>query len=149
MTICIVDTSVFCEILDVPGKTQHRDVVLEELEKRISDEVLLLPIAVVLETGNHIGHLSQGELRRDAAERFRDQVSKALKGDTPFSPTPIQDAKKLLGWLKEFPDHATRGLSFCDLSIIKIWEEQCRMCPGHRVYIWSMDGHLSGYDRTV
>ena len=150
MTVCIIDTSVFCEILKVPGKSQNAKEITAELADRLNDdETLLLPMATILETGNHIGHVADGRKRREAALRFIKQVKLALSGDTPFSPTPIQEAQELLEWIDEFPDSATHERTLGDLSIIKTWEVQCKLCPRVRVYIWSVDRHLSGYDKPA
>jgi hypothetical protein len=51
-------------------------------------------------------------------------------------------------WLPEFPDRATAAIGFGDLSIIKEWERQCALNAARRVFIWSVDGHFDGYDRT-
>jgi hypothetical protein len=39
-----------------------------------------------------------------------------------------------------------RGAGMGDLSIIKEWEKFKRKIPDHRVFIWSLDSHLQGYD---
>jgi hypothetical protein len=49
-------------------------------------------------------------------------------------------------WLSGFPDAAMRGAGMGDLSIIKEWEKFKRKIPDHRVFIWSLDSHLQGYD---
>lgn len=42
------------------------------------------------------------------------------------------------------------GLSLADLSMIKLFEQQCLLNPARRVFIWSYDeDDLSAYDRTV
>ena len=60
MTICIVDTSVFCNVLDIPHKNQQRAGVLAILKRCIEqDYALLLLLAAIFETGTHISHLSE------------------------------------------------------------------------------------------
>ena len=79
MTVCIVDTGVFLNVLDVPGRNERRDTVLKQLGKRIGERWnLLLPMAAIIETGNHIGHLSDGSQRRRFAELFCTQVVKSI-----------------------------------------------------------------------
>ena len=64
--ICLIDTTIFLEILDVPRKaTRHEHVILELQRKMEDEETLFLPMATILETGNHI---SQTEME-DNAER--------------------------------------------------------------------------------
>jgi hypothetical protein len=147
MSICLIDTSVFCNIVDVPGRNQQRREVLTRLKELAHDKAaLLLPIVAILETGNHIGQLADGGYRRQAAQRFVTQVEAALNGSAPWRPTPFVEANELRGWLAEFPDHASRGFGLGDLSIIKEWVRQRQLNPYRRVFIWAYDDHLSAYD---
>jgi hypothetical protein len=54
-SICLIDTSIFLELLNVPNYNQHRASVLEDF-KTYSQAgcTFLLPMATILETGNHI-----------------------------------------------------------------------------------------------
>lgn len=62
-TIVILDTSVFVEILGVPGKSQDRETVLAQLEVWVEQGAsLLLPMATVIETGNHIAQCKGDKL---------------------------------------------------------------------------------------
>jgi hypothetical protein len=147
VTICIVDTSVFYNILDVPGRNQNRDQAFEALEEHLNEGItLLLPLAAVYETGNHIAHIGDGGSRRQAALRFVKQVHSAINGKTPWTPTPVPDQEAMNAWLDEFPDNAMREISLADLSIIKEFENQCRLHRMRRVFIWSYDTDLSAYD---
>lgn len=150
MSIVLIDTSVFCNILPVPGLDQHRAEVMQEMESLIQDAAtLLLPMASVLETGNHIAQLTNGQNRRRAALRFCRQVQDAIDGTAPWTPTPFWDLERLKLWLPEFPDHAMGQRGMGDLSIIKEWERQCALHKARRVRIWARDGHLDGFDRTL
>ena len=145
MTVVLLDTSVFCNVLRVPGRDQEADSVMEKLTRLIRENAtLLLPLAVVLETGNHVARVG----RRDVAERFAQAVRAALEGGAPWIPTPLVTGDELRKWLDAFPDEAARGVSLVDLSIIREWERQCALNRGRRVAIWSLDQHLQGYDRA-
>ena len=62
--IVIVDTSVLLNVLDVPRRNQDRDAVLAEFDALVDGSAsILLPMAVVFETGNHIARLSNGRQR--------------------------------------------------------------------------------------
>lgn len=151
MTIVLVDTSVFCNILAVPGRSQAREEVIDKLQILIEDGVtLFLSMATILETGNHIAHINDGRRRRTTAERFVRQVRQALDGKAPWMiPHPLLDPAALQGYLNEFPDSAMRGLGLGDLSIVKEFERQCNLTRrARRVFIWSLDHHLSAYDFT-
>jgi len=42
-----------------------------------------------------------------------------------------------------------RKTGLADLTIIKEFERQCELHRLHRVFVWSCDHHLQGYDRKV
>lgn len=148
--ILIIDTSVFLNVLDVPAFNQHRDAVFAELAEHIKAEgtSLLLPMAAIIEAGNHIAQLVDGRQRRRYAKRFAGQVALALDGTAPWRPIAMPDAEAVRAWLPEYPGHAMRGVGMGDLSIIKEWEAACSRHPNHRVRIWSLDGALTVYDRA-
>lgn len=155
--IVLLDTSVYLNVLDVPGFNQDRTDVLAQFEKSIrSGDYFLLPLAAVWETGNHIADLSDGQTRRRYAEVLEADVTKAFKGEVPYRATHFPGREEFLRWLVDFPDVVMRskseqkqreGVSLADLSIIKEWEHNCNLHPLSRVRVWSLDGDLAGYDR--
>lgn len=83
--VAIVDTSIFCNVLDIPNMNGEREQVMKELKDFLKTETtLLLPMAAVYETGNHIAHLGNGRNRRRFAEAFIEQVKKAMTGEAPW-----------------------------------------------------------------
>lgn len=81
MSICLLDTSVFVEILNVPHMVKQRNTTLAELGQKIQNgESLFLPMATIFETGNHIAQNGDGTQRRKCAEDFVEQVQQALDG---------------------------------------------------------------------
>lgn len=148
MSICLVDTSILCELLEIPNLCKDSVGALDEMSRKVErKESLLLPMVSILETGNHIGQNGDGVLRRRTAQRFVDLIQKAIRGETPFTPTPFFELEVLLEWIAEFPDWANRGSGLGDLTILKEFQRQCALHRQRRVYVWSRDGHLSSYDR--
>lgn len=146
--ICVIDTSVLCNLLPVPGRDQNREDALSDFETYTSlRSSILLPLAAILETGNHIAHASGGNVRRDTAEKFRKLIHKTLDGQSPWTPVNLFDNEWLGSWIDEFPSHATQGLGLGDVSIIKEFERQCELHPHREILIWSYDQHLRGYHR--
>lgn len=146
MTVVLVDTSIFLNVLDVPGRNQDRRAVMLALEGRLAGrDELLLPIAAILETGNHIGQISDGRQRRQVAERFVTQVRMALDGAAPWVPARPIDIQHIAAWLDGFPDHAMAGRGIGDVSIIAEWDRQRLLNPRRKVEIWALDRHLQGY----
>lgn len=147
MTICLVDTSIFCEILDVPHMAADAAATTRELRRRIvAREHMMLPMATIFETGNHIGQNGSGAQRRAAAQRFVKHVAAAIRGESPFTATRFVERDEVLEWLERFPDWAKTGSGLGDLSILREWELHRATHPGRRVYIWTLDADLSGYD---
>lgn len=148
--IVIVDTSVLLNILDVPGRNQDRDAVLNRLAELIeAGDHLFIPMAAIVEVGNHIAHVDNGAHRRAAAERFVQEVRRALSSEAPWKPINFPSNQEVLSWLDAFPDSATQGIGMGDLSIKMEWEELCKRHTMSRVWVWALDGDLAGLDRPV
>lgn len=146
--IAIVDSSMLLNVLDVPGFNQHRDDVFEQFGQLANDgSHLLLPMAAMLETGDHIADLSDGRNRRRHAERFRNCIRESLRGDAPWTPLEFPETSRLAAWLEDFPGKAMEGLGVSDVSIIDAWERACTLHPNQRVYIWTLHRRLRAYDR--
>lgn len=154
--IVLLDTSVYLNVLDVPGFNQDRDEILDEFTVRVeSGDYFLLPMATIWETGDHIADLTDGRLRRQFAQSLVEQVKQAFNNQAPFKTTYFPDREVFLQWLSDFPDYAQRnksdrqtreGVSLSDLSIIKEWEQTRNRHRMSRVLIWSLDSDLAAYD---
>lgn len=146
-SVCIIDTTIFLEILRVPGKsTCHVEIVAELRKKVEASETILLPMTTIIETGNHIAQNGDGRQRRAAASQFVKNVRNAIEGNAPFSPMNFLESDKLLKWIDAFPDEAMQEIGLGDFLIIREWEESKRKFKSRRVYIWSKDQHLQGCD---
>jgi hypothetical protein len=81
--VTFVDTSVLCELLRVPGKSQRPDEVRAELDQRASrGERFVIPVTAIIETGNHIVH-ANGD-RYGAAQRLCGLIDNIVRGDQSF-----------------------------------------------------------------
>ncbi|TFH48281.1 MAG: hypothetical protein E4G89_06565 [Methanothrix sp.] len=142
--ICLIDTSIFVEILNVPNKaSEHEQVILELQGKIENEETLFLPMATILETGNHVAQNGDGGQRRSCALKFVSRVQEALEGRSPFKPISFLKAEQLQQWLSEFPEHANQKISLGDLSIIHDYNRLCQQSPRREIYVWSKDHRLS------
>ena len=157
--IVLLDTSVYLNVLDVPGFNQDRTDILDAFSDRVQQgDYFLLPMATIWETGNHIADLTDGGHRYRFAVKLVEDVRAALNGDTPYRATYFPDRETFLAWLSDFPNyaklnksdrHTREGVSLSDLSIIKEWEQTRMRHSMSRVLIWSLDGDLAGYDTGV
>ncbi len=144
MTIVLIDTSIFCNVLNIPNRNQQHAAVKQTLREYLEvRHTLLLPLTTIIETGNHIAQQSD---RFRVAERFVEQVGQALAGKSPFIATPALDQATLAILLNDFPDFAKRGIGLGDCAIIAEFDRQRSLHPQRRVLVWSLDHHLSSYD---
>jgi predicted nucleic acid-binding protein len=153
-SICIIDTSIFLNLLNVPRRNESKEAVRKDFETFIeADCIFLLPMATILETGNHIAQNGDGTTRRATAQKFVKQVKAAFSGDAPWRPIDFPSTQEISTWLEEFPDLAGQnkapnkpeGTSFGDLSIIQDFKHICQQSPMSEVFIWSLDQDLAAY----
>ena len=153
-SIFLIDNSIFLNMINVPSCNQDREVVLEDFKTYSqSNCTFLLPMATIIETGNHIAQNGDGRVRRQVASRFVEMIKAAFKGEAPWQPTEFPDTTKILEWIDEFPElagqnktpHKQEGTSFGDLSIIAEFNKLCKRFPAREIYIWSLDQDLKNY----
>ena len=146
--IVLVDTSILLNVVNVPGRNQQREAVIAALAAHINDgDHLFIPMAAIIETGNHIAHISDGGARRSAAERFAGEIRNSLDDVAPWKPLNFPRAEDLSAWLVQFPDSASKKVGMGDLSIQHEWAHLCKKYPMSRVLVWTVDDDLQGYDR--
>lgn len=154
--ICIIDTSVFVNLLNVPNRNQDKQRVKQDYQTYVGNgATLILPMATIIETGNHIAQNGDGGTRRKTAERFCHAVIGAFNGHAPYKPSDFPNKAEILTWIDRFPNLAgqnktpqktTEGTSFGDLSIIEEFNKAVELT--HRmteVFIWSLDSDLMQY----
>lgn len=96
MRVYFIDTSVLDNLLEIPKKSQDREQVKKDFSKRQSENSrFILPITAVIETGNHIAQLSDGQVRRAIAEKFSQMLELTAQRQAPWILHDFQ-------WNKEF-----------------------------------------------
>lgn len=155
--LIIIDTSVFLNILSVPGKCQDKEEVIKAFEDYIAlGASFILPMATIIETGNHIAQNGNGNTRRKVASQFCGHISKVLNDEAPYKISNFPNNDEMKQWLNQFPDLAMRnksptkqeGTSFGDLTIIQEFEKQKRLFKNYEIWIWSLDSDLQLYHYT-
>lgn len=155
--VCLIDTSIFLNLLNIPGKNQEMEAVTTDYKEYVDLGVtFILPMATIIETGNHIAQNGDGQQRRKSAERFVDAIKGTLTETPPWKLNEFPNMHEISNWIDEFPGHAMRnktakkpneGTSFGDLSIIKEYEKCCnRFSKFTKVFIWSLDSDLQSYN---
>ncbi|MGO3105741.1 hypothetical protein ACTXGZ_01540 [Psychrobacter celer] len=161
--LCLLDTSILLNILNVPSKNQSRAQVLADFEDYVELNCrFIIPFVVAVEVGNHISQNGNGAMRRQAAKRFVDMMQKTFDGELPFEISDFELKIEWQKWITEFVDKAgqnktegkpNEGMSLTDLSIIKEYEDiQAKNKANKRkhvkVFIWSLDSDLAAYGRS-
>jgi hypothetical protein len=147
-----VDTSVLCNLLDLPGKNQDREAVKLELQQKRAASHLILPVTTVIETGNHIAQLKAGHDRRDRAKQLHTLLELVIEGKAPWVLHTVEWGESFLrhllsgaGTSVPLTDHAMSGVGLGDLCILAERELYRQRVTGVDVLIWSLDHQLSAY----
>ena len=149
MIVTLVDTSVLCELLEVPGMHSRAAQIKTELARREgAGESFVLPATSIIETGNHIEHT--GGDRRKAACGLVDLVRLAVAGSSAWRVMSFTwDAEFLAAWCDGDSTHQ----SFIDLAgnhllgggdvAILVERDRLRgLLAGHDVGVWTLDARL-------
>lgn len=152
-TVRFIDTCVLCNLVPVPGRDQDREKIGRELKVHLSNrDVLIVPIASVIETGNHISHVEDGNLRRTTAIRFNDMLTSLKNNEAPWVMNEVSwDSNFLDSFLSgagtgmTWTEHATSKMGAGDLSILAERELYQQRSGMRDVRIWTDDTALRGY----
>jgi len=150
-TVLFIDTPVLVNILSIPHMNQDDDKVHEQLKKCVYEDkaILILPLATIIETGNHIAHISDGRIRRGMAQKMATYLEMTVNGAAPWVYNDNEiEADDLLKIAQNFPRYAMQmEMGIGDLSIISACNKyKKRVGKGTDVRIWSLDKHLSAYE---
>ncbi|KPL90264.1 hypothetical protein [Herpetosiphon geysericola] len=127
--VLVIDTSILCVWLQVPGKTtcgshDHKwnySKVKTIIEKYIEQgATIVLPLASLIETGNHIAQ-ADGDIF-PIAQRLMDIVGKTLNDESPWAAFTGQPnlEQQLRSLINSWPEQAKHKLSFGDAMIIDV-----------------------------
>lgn len=116
MNVRFIDTSVMANMLKIPGRCNDAESVQEEFKQVLeAKEVLILPIATIIETGNHIAHIADSNARRSIAGKFGEYLRKTAEGEAPWQLYGIEiDKEGLLYLADHIEENASQkiGMSF-------------------------------------
>lgn len=156
--VLIIDTSILCVYLKVPTKENcgrdcdkwDYDRVAEKIHSEIDKKSLLvLPLATLIETGNHIAHVS-GE-RYQLAQDLSKIIVKAATAEEPWAAFTFQSElwseENLIKLATEWPRLAAEKLSIGDMTIKDVAEFYTK--SGYEVEILTGDGGLKAYEPKV
>jgi hypothetical protein len=153
--VLIFDTSILCVWLNVPGmgscgpdqdKWDKARVQRKIEAEQINKATFVLPLATIIETGNHISQAKQS--RKEHAEALADLMKKSADQQTPWAAFSEQSTlwspEKLKKLAKAWPDLAAGKLSIGDATIKDVAEYYAKM--GFQVEILTGDQGLKAYE---
>ncbi len=152
--VSFVDTSVLCDLLKVPGKCQRHEEVRAELQRQHEAGVqLVLPIASIIETGNHIAQAGDGHGRHASAKAFVELLRLTAEGGAPWVLHSVAWDRRMLALLCDGPGEigtfvemaGTGVLGAGDIAILAERELYAMRTAGVDVRVWTHDERLAAY----
>lgn len=155
----IIDTTILCVYLEIPGmKTCGKapnvwDCALVNMQLDIDEEedaVFVLPLATIVETGNHIAQIKT-KPRKPYAEKFADLIRASVNETKPWAAFSDQvdlwSSEHLLKLADEFPILADQKIGVGDATIKNVADAylETRL---FKVEIFTGDGGLEAYQHT-
>jgi hypothetical protein len=158
VAVVFIDTSVLCNLLRIPGKAQHQTEVHSDYQsRRDNGDTFVLPMATVIETGNHIEQLgdSLGTERRRCAQSLTEILRSVARGTEPWVLLETSWNQSLLEQFCDgnasqttppFVEVATQGaLGGGDLAILVERDRYAQRVMGQNVVVWTYDDELAAW----
>lgn len=156
MRVVFIDTSVLCHLLPVPGRDKAKvDLKAKFREFEDASAQFVLPITTVIETGNFIAQLKDGEQRRKAANTMRKTLQLIVDGKSPWV---LHDIKWDANFLREvlrgaatgmsYVEHAEARLGMGDLCILTECQAYVNRTMS-KAEIWTIDEQLSSFSSVL
>lgn len=152
--VLILDTSVLCCWLRVPGKDEtgpvndrwdHERINVLLVQERAKNSTFVLPIATLIETGNHIAQAPHYRFER--ASSLAGYLREAADAQSPWAAftdqSQLWQAESLRALADTWPHLANSGLSIGDATIKDVAEYYAK--AGYFVEILTADAGLKAY----
>lgn len=152
--VLVIDTSILCVWLGVPRKDDcgkddnywdkaRLDNVIKEEEQK--GTTFILPLASLIETGNHIAQAKRGD-RFSLAQNLADILRKATDAQSPWAAFSnlLCEKDNLKKLAEDFPTLAAQGIGVGDATIKQVADYYSLM--GNTVEILTGDTGLKSYE---
>ncbi len=157
--LLIIDTSILAIWLEVPGMENcgpdhdrwDKKRVAQKIQSEIDEKTttFVLPLASIIETGNHIAHARHS--RKERGDALADLMRKSADQQTPWAAfsdqTVLWSSEKLKLLADSWPELAAQKLSLGDATIKDVAEYYTQM--GYSVEILTGDLGLKAYEPRV
>lgn len=110
-----IDTSVLDNLLQIPGKDQDRERAQRDFVELQRDTAVqfVLPVTAVIEVGNHIAQLKNGDDRRRIGAKFGGMLESVCGSEAPWV---LHDFEWGETFLRTFLDGASTGAPWLELA---------------------------------
>jgi len=153
--VLIIDTSILCVLLEIPNMNTcgpdndrwNKQRVDEKIKTEAGNATtFVLPLATIIETGNHIAQSAHS--RKERAELLANFMKKSADNETPWAAFSDQSILWSPEQMKELADSwpplADQKLSLGDATIKDVAEYYARM--SFKVEILTGDNGLKAYE---
>ncbi|MGW9182734.1 hypothetical protein [Agromyces sp. NPDC055661] len=150
----VVDASILINVVDIPNEANDRNDVLAGLEQRRTDGIsLVLPIAAVIETSQHVQRIASGHHRRRCAQLLDECIDQTIRDELPWTFIPANWDQDFVReffaqtqpCVANFVDNlATETLEAGDMLLITEYRRLRASLnrKTHVVDVWTLDGGL-------
>ena len=153
--VWIIDTNVLSLWLDIPKKNSPQNIngitwnktYVRNLICKAENITFVLPLATLIETGNHIAGIN-GQKRYYLAQELANILTKAIDEESPWAAFTEQynlwETDNLKKLAEEWPSLAVQGLSMGDITIK--WVAEYYSGIGYHVETLTLDKGLKSYE---
>lgn len=151
----IIDTSILCVWLQVCGMEKcgsgENEITYQSVSEKIDSEkadgtIFVLPLATIIETGNHITH-AKGDIY-NTVEAFVNLIKASANNDSPWAAfteqSSLWDANSLIMLANKWKETAVSHQSLGDASIVEVAKYYKE--SGFDVEIFTGDNGLKAYE---
>ncbi len=157
--IIVIDTSVLCCYLNIPGKEtcgygdskwDHKKVLKYINDETKKNATLVLPLATIIETGNHVAQAK--ERRYECAQELATIMIKTANKETPWAAfteqSDLWNAEKLKSLALTWPSLAATKISLGDATIKDVADYYSKI-DKWKVEIFTGDKGLKSYEPII
>lgn len=142
--VVFVDTSVLVNLLNIPYMNERLSEANQEYARlTAADAQFVIPAATLIETGNHIAHISDGNTRYKIGTTFANLIKEAVDGNSTWIVAAELSQTVLQNGLDFFIQSVSQGIGIGDSLICTQFDDFWKnKQPIGTMQLWSFDKHL-------
>ena len=143
--VLLIDTSILTVWLDIPSFdiTENKGLDKSKIDafldsKQKDGYTFMLPIATIIETGNHVAQIKDGNIRHQIVNEFADLLIKLARKESPWllnsNEVKSFTSDELIELAEQWKNKGVYKLSLGDASILKVANDSAQLltaelCP--------------------